>query len=180
MNTYNGFCLNFIKKITCDVPVEDITINLPKQHLTKEMMQNKKHTLFTFLTIDEKIKFCRIFIVIDNDFSLNQIINNINLIYGSIENMLNVHWAFGKYTQDGWVPAIVSKLYAYKFKIDDEFIQKIKLHLYEKKVDTIDEKELEDLLHETGRYLNTKKDWKNFILQFDEYFSGYKHDEISI
>jgi len=57
MNTYNGFCLNFIKKITCDVPVEDITINLPKQHLTKEMMQNKKHTLFTFLTIDEKIKF---------------------------------------------------------------------------------------------------------------------------
>ena len=94
--------------------------------------------------------------------------------------MLNVHWAFGKYTQDGWVPAIVSKLYAYKFKIDDEFIQKIKLHLYEKKVDTIDEKELEDLLHETGRYLNTKKDWKNFILQFDEYFSGYKHDEISI
>ena len=178
---FNGFCINFFKVLREQnyKPEQDITLKLPTQHFTKEMKINEKHC-FNFLTIDNTTKFCRIFIVVDNNFSIEQVLYNINSIYQSLENMLNIHWAFGKYTDDGWVPAYVSNMNVYKFMIDENFFYKVKVCLLEKNVKEINEQELNKQLHKTGRYLNTKKYWKQFEKEFNNYFLKYQHDKIQV
>ena len=124
--------------------------------------------------------------MIDNEFSVEKIMQNINFVHGSLENMMNKHWGYGTHSKDRDVPAKVSSLTAYEFTIDDDFLNKVNIHLVENnaKVSLLnikdDDSELNHLLYDTGRILNTKKDWANFEKEFNDYFLEYENNEVSI
>ena len=186
---FKGICISFTKVLTNETPEpeDDIRINMVQEDLTNEMRINQVHNFSTFATRNEETKFCRIFVVIDNEFSVEKIMQNINFVHGSLENMLNKHWGDGGLDPEhARVPAKVSSLKAYEFTIDDDFLEKVNRYLYEKNVRVSllnmkdDESELNLLLYDTGRILNTKKDWANFEKEFNDYFLEYENNEITI
>ena len=158
MHYYNGFCVNFTKVLNPEYCGIDVTEGEPENFFTEEMEKNKEHC-YDFLLIDESTKFCRFYVVVDNNFTVDEVLTNVNISYGSLTNMLNMHWGFGKYTEDGWVPAKVKDVSVHTFQIDEEFLQKIKKFMGDEK-----------LLHHIGRYLNTKSGWWKFENEFNKYF----------
>ena len=185
---FNGICVNFTKVLTNETPEpeDDIRLNMPKEVLANESRINSVHSISNFNTINEETKFCRMFVVIDNEFTVEKIIQNINYVYGSLENMMTKNWCHGLHSKDGDVPAKAVSTKAYKFTIDDDFLDKVNRYLYEKNYRvtllnmTDEDSELNQLLHDTGRLLNTKKDWANFEKEFNDYCLEYENNEVSI
>ena len=90
---FKGICISFTKVLTNETPEpeDDIRLNTPKEDHTNEMRINQVHHISTFATRNEETKFCRIFVVIDNEFTVEKAIQNINSVYGTFENMMNMH-----------------------------------------------------------------------------------------